>query len=270
MVPEIARALVAVGLIVAAAAVSPSRAGADCVLRVAWEPYAPYTFRDESGEISGIDIEVIKAVAEGIGCELTYRELPWARILLEVENGAVDISSSTSLTPERARWAYFSRPYRRTEMALFVRRGESSSHRLDSLTDIMDSDFRLGVIDGYFLGEDFARLKEDPAFAAHVDPAADYATNLHKLAHGRIDGFLVDDVAVLMNEARALDMLDTIERHPLSIPGDELHFMFSKRSVAPEVFTAFDRELARLQAEGRFDHLLEDREPRQAPEDTSS
>lgn len=228
-----------------------------CLLRVAWEPYGLFTFEDAAGNVTGIDIEVVKAVAGEIGCDLVFRELPWARILLEVETGAVDVSSSTSLTPERTEWAYFSRPYRQAEMALYVRKGESDEYHLEKLEDIAHADFRLGVIDGYFLGEGYAQAMEDPAFAAHVEGAADYKVNLQKLLHGRIDGFLVDDTAVLMEEARALGILDRVERHPLAIAGDDLHFMFSKKTVSADTVAAFDRALARLQEQGRISRIFE-------------
>lgn len=245
----------AVSLVMAGAAAGADGAD-DCSLRVAWEPYGAYTFRNDEGEVTGIDIEVVKAVAQEIGCDVSFRELPWARILLEVEQGAVDLSTSTSWTEERTAWAFFSRPYRQTEMALYVRRGEAQAHGLEALTDIADGSFRLGVIDGYFLGEAYSAALNDADFVANVEVAADYATNLRKLVHGRIDGFLVDDVTVLEDEARALGILDRVERHSLAIAGDDLHFMFSKRSVPAQTVTDFDRALAKLLASGRIDAIV--------------
>lgn len=237
--------------------VSTLRAEGECTLRVGWEPYGVYTFKNDEGVVTGVDIEVVRAVARELGCDLTFRELPWARILLEVEQGAVDVSTSTSHTPERARYGRFSRPYRPAEMALFVRKSESGRYPLTSLADVAASEFRLGVIDGYFLGEEFAHAMTDPLFAAHVEGAADYAVNLRKLLHGRIDGFLVDDVGVLIDEARDLGILDAVERHPLAIAGDDLHFMFSKKSVDPDTAAAFDRALERLEADGSIDEIFD-------------
>ena len=77
-----------------------------------------------NGEATGADIDLIKAIADEIGCSVVPVELPWARILKEVEQGTLDLSTSTSWTPEREQWALFSEPYRETEIAIYVRRGE--------------------------------------------------------------------------------------------------------------------------------------------------
>jgi len=231
-------------------------AEAACVLRMGWEPYAVYTFADKDGNPTGVDIELIKAVAKEVGCEVTFRQLPWARMLLELENGVLDATSSTSKTPERELFAHFSEPYREAEMAVFVRRGETGKHPLKGLSSIPGAGFKLGVIAGYYYGPEFADLMEDPKFAAQVDGAADYETNIRKLLHGRIDGLLVDDVGVVTGEAKALGVEDKIERHPVRIAGDDLHFMFSRKTVDPATFEAINASLAKMIADGRVDEIV--------------
>ena len=123
------RWVVSVCLAWAAATALEAPAAEPCTLRVGWEPYAPFTFADENGEVTGADIDLITAIADAIGCAIVPVELPWARILKEVEQGTLDLSTSTSRTPERDQWALFSRPYRETEIAIYVRRGETPALR---------------------------------------------------------------------------------------------------------------------------------------------
>lgn len=233
-----------------------SSALAACELRFGWEPYVPYQFAGAGGEVTGADIVLMRELAAAIGCEVVFKELPWARQLLELENGAIDVVMSASRTPERAEYALFSMPYRRAEMAIFVRRGTVAQYPLSALSQIPEIGFRLGVILGYYYGEEFEQLRQDAAFAAYVDPAADYQTNIRKLLHRRIDGLLVDDVAVMLAEARALGVADRVERHPLAMPGDEFHMMFSRRSIAPDLVAAVDRELDAMKARGRIEAIL--------------
>ena len=94
-----------------------------CVLRVGWEPYGVYTFRDADGQATGIDIEMMRTVAKEVGCRTHFTERPWARILLEIEQGELEVTTSASRNREREAFAHFSRPYREAEVALFVRRG---------------------------------------------------------------------------------------------------------------------------------------------------
>lgn len=236
---------------------SGASALASCELRFGWEPYVPYQFAGDDGEVTGADIALMRELAAAIGCDVVFKELPWARQLLELENGAIDVVMSASWTPERAEYALFSVPYRRAEMAIFVRRGTLSQYRLTALSQIPEIGFHLGVILGYYYGQEFEQLRQNRAFAAYVDPAADYQTNIRKLLHQRIDGLLVDDVAVMLAEARALGVADQVERSPLAMPGDEFHIMFSRRSVAPDLVAAVDRQLHAMRAGGRIQAILD-------------
>lgn len=236
---------------------SGGRGFASCELSVGWEPYLPYQFAGEDGEATGADVALMRELGAAIGCEVVFRELPWARQLLELENGMLDVAMSASWTPERAEYVHFSTPYRRADMAIFVRRGSASEYPLEALAEVPDIGFRLGVILGYYYGPEFEELKQDPAFAAYVDPAADYPTNINKLLHGRIDGLLVDDMAVMRAEAERLGVADRVEAHPLRMPGDEFHLMLSRRSVPPEVVAAIDRQLEAMTASGRIRAILD-------------
>jgi polar amino acid transport system substrate-binding protein len=228
-----------------------------CHLRVGWEPYAPYTFADGDSQVTGADIDIIELVAQNIGCSMEFVELPWARILREIETGALDVSTSTSKTSERTKWAWFSNSYRETEMAIYVRKGESSSYRLSSLADIPGQRFRLGTIVDYFYGGDIARLFAEPAFSTWIEGAPDYRTNIVKLVNRRIDGYLVEDVTVMEAELEGLGFSDRVERFPLHVPGEKLHFMFSKKRVDSLIIEQVDVELANMRADGRLQAIFD-------------
>ena len=232
-----------------------------CELRVGWEPYAPYTFADEDGRATGADIDLIKAIAEEIGCKLEFAELPWARILREVENGTLDVSTSTSWTPERIEWALFSEPYRETDMAIYVRRGEASRFKLRSLADVPQQRFHLGIVVDYYYGTVFADLMKNPDYAAWIDGATDYPTNIRKLINERIDGYLAEDAAVMEAEIKKLDLAAQVERYSLRIPGEQLRFMFSRQTVAPEIVAKVDAAIARMRTDGRLQAILSQYHP---------
>jgi polar amino acid transport system substrate-binding protein len=173
----------------------------------------------------------------------------------EVEQGTLDVSTSTSRTPERDQWALFSKPYRETEIAIYVRRGETPRFALQELADIPEQQLRLGVIVDYYYGEALAEAASDPGFVAWIDRAPDYATNIRKLVSGRIDGFLVEDVAVMEAELAREGMSAAVERYPLRIPGEKLHFMFSRETVEPEMVAKVDDVVAQMRADGRLDAI---------------
>lgn len=244
------RLVVGIVLLMLALATARAETAESCVLRVGWTPYAIFTFAGENGEVRGIDAEAIRTVAEGAGCTVTFRQLPWARILLELGSGDLDATSSASRTAERERFAQFSIPYRRADTSIWVRRGESGRYPLSRLADIPASGMRLGVVVGYHYSDEFDRLMRDPAFNAHVDGASGYEVNISKLLHDRIDGFLVDDSTVMEGWMKTLQVRDQLERHPLPMPGEDLHFMFSRASVSAETVAKINKSLERLLVDG--------------------
>jgi polar amino acid transport system substrate-binding protein len=227
-----------------------------CALRVGWEPYAPYTFAGEDGQVTGIDVDLLNAIAEAIGCTVGFTQMPWARIIREVETGTLDIATSTSWTPERAEWGLLSMPYRETEIAIYVRGEDEGRFDLGGLVDVPAQGLKLGVIVDYFYGDELERLTEDPAYAMWIDGAPDYATNIRKLLNGRIDGVLAEDVGVMQTELQRLGAADSVVRHPLPLPGEELHFLFSRATVDPALVAQVDAAITRLKADGRLDAIV--------------
>jgi polar amino acid transport system substrate-binding protein len=243
------------------AALGQSAVAVACTLRVGWEPYAPYTYADAAGEVTGADIELVRTVAAEVGCGVAFAELPWARILREIEHGTLDVSTSTSWTPERTAWAWFSEPYRATEMAIYVRQGEVERFDLKSLADIAGQRFRLGVITDYYYGDEFQAFAHDPRYAEWIDGATDYPTNLRKLIGGRIDGYLVEDTRVMAAELARLGLADQVVAYPLHIKGEQLRLMFSRKTVDQDLVAAIDAALERMRADGRLAVLLSGHAP---------
>jgi polar amino acid transport system substrate-binding protein len=245
------------GLVRAVAAIVPLWAGAApaCELRVGWEPYAPFTFADELGNATGADIDVIRAIADEIGCTTVAVQLPWARMLKEIEQGSLDVATSASWTEERASWGRFSEPYREAEVAIYVRGDDADRYQLQSLADVPAQQLRLGVIVDYYYGDAVAAEIGKPEVVAWIDGAPDYPTNIRKLVNGRIDGFLAEDVAVMDTELKRMGVSDRVERYPLRIQGEELRFLFSRETIAPELVAEIDATLAAMKADGRLDAI---------------
>jgi polar amino acid transport system substrate-binding protein len=237
-------------------ATTGSAAAQQCTLRVGYDSYGVYSYTDGAGRAGGIDNDVVRAFAEELGCAVSFEELPWQRILLAIEAGQLELTSSASLTEERQRFARFSVPYRQAEVAIYVRRGETGRFPLKGLQDIPETSMRLGIVTGYYYGQEFEALMKDDRFAAQVDPAVDYDINIRKLLHGRIDGFIVDDAGVMVSALRRLGVADRIERYPLSLTGDDLRFMFSRKTVDASRVEEVNHILERMQDDGRLQAIM--------------
>ena len=233
------------------------RAVEPCSLSVGWEPYGTRIYVDAGGSVTGSDIELMQTLAQEIGCTIHFKQLPWTRHLLELQAGRIDVATSVRWTAEREGFGWFSDVYRHDEMALYVLRGTVENHPLTGLAALPETGFKLGVIGGYYYGPELEALMADPVFARQVEVASDYATNLRKLMHRRIDGVLADDVTVVIAAAKTLGLYERLEKHPLAVPGNVSHLLFSKKSVAPALVAAVNARLASMKSEGRLQRIMD-------------
>lgn len=96
--------------------------------------WAPWTYHDEEGNLTGFDVEVAKAVADKLGVEVQYAEGEWDGLLAGVQGGRYDIMvNGVGYTEERALAYNFSKPYCFNKTALIVR---SDNTDITSLEDL--------------------------------------------------------------------------------------------------------------------------------------
>ena len=65
--------------------------------------YAPFTYHDKSGKLTGYDVEVTRAVAEKLGVTVEFKETQWDAMLAGLKAGRFDmVANQVALTtPER-------------------------------------------------------------------------------------------------------------------------------------------------------------------------
>ena len=75
--------------------------------------FAPYEYYDDAtGEIVGIDVEIAKAVAEKLGCDLEIVDMQFDSIIAAVVSGKVDFGAAgMTVTEERLESVDFTESY---------------------------------------------------------------------------------------------------------------------------------------------------------------
>ncbi len=74
--------------------------------------FPPYEFKDESGNVTGIDAEIAAAVAAELGMELEIKDMAFESLITAVSSGAVDIVlAGMTVTPEREESVNFTTSY---------------------------------------------------------------------------------------------------------------------------------------------------------------
>lgn len=105
--------IIGAALLLVACGDSGNSGGGDLKLVAGTEAtYAPMEYIDSSGEIVGIDIDIVNAIAEEIGAEVEFNNIGWDPLFPAVKNGEIDFAvSSITITEKRKEDYDFTEPY---------------------------------------------------------------------------------------------------------------------------------------------------------------
>ncbi|WP_339668412.1 transporter substrate-binding domain-containing protein [Dasania marina] len=226
-----------------------------CSLSMGWEEWQPYAYKNASGELTGLDIELVTSILENMNCQLQLKNMPWKRLLNDTKEGNNDLVSGASITEERKQWGQFTLPYRQETRALFVRKGTSEKFAIHQLQDMVSAKFKLGLTRGVYNGDAFAKMMENPEFKKLTQVVSKESINPKKLVKNRIDGYVADAISG-SQILRDMGLSDKIEIHPYTIYAADVHVLMSKKSTNPELLEKFNNSLAQLQSEGKLQAII--------------
>ena len=235
--------------------IDPATSAVSCHLTMGWDPWEPYHFMNPVGEINGLDVEIVSAIAADANCEVSFKRDSWANLLQGIRDGSIDLISGATLTPERETYAYFSEPFRMETFALFVRAEERDQYVGKDLRTLMDAGMRVGITDAYIYGDEVRAMQDDPEYTELFFPADVSGTSASRLLDGQIDGF-IEDIFVASSMIRRRGLEEEIVTHPVNIGGSNaVRLMFSRSSVDEDLVTRFDQSLVHLRDNGEYDRI---------------
>lgn len=105
------------------------------VLRIGTEgTYAPYSYHDESGKLTGFDIEIAELVAERLGVKPEFIETKWDAMIAGLDADRFDIIvNQVGITEERQEKYDFSEPYTYIHGALIVAKDNDTIKTFDDI-----------------------------------------------------------------------------------------------------------------------------------------
>jgi len=85
-------------------------------------PWYPFEDKTDNGTYIGVDMDIVKEIAERLGVTLVIKEMSFDALIGAVESGQIDIAiSSFTITAERAKSIDFSTPYYVADQAVLVK-----------------------------------------------------------------------------------------------------------------------------------------------------
>jgi polar amino acid transport system substrate-binding protein len=171
-------------------------------------PFPPFEI-GQPPNITGYDIEVVNAIAQKLGVDVTYQDTSFDTIFRDLAQGKFDmVVAATTITPEREQKVDFSDPYYAADQALVVTPGSD----IRTVEDLADK--TVGAQDGT-TGEAYANDETD---AADVRGYPEGPDAISALKAGQVDAVVIDQPVA----QDALDKEGGIEI-PTIIPTGELY-----------------------------------------------
>ncbi len=154
------------------------------------DSFPPMGFRDEAGDIVGFDIDLATEVAERLGVELVLQPIDWDAKEMELSSGKIDcIWNGMTVNDERIATMFFTKPYIANEQVVIVP-GDSGIATFADLTGKT-----VGLQKGSSSLDALNKNEELASSLAEIVEYTDNVTAFLDLKAGRIDAFVVDEVA---------------------------------------------------------------------------
>jgi polar amino acid transport system substrate-binding protein len=236
-----------------------------CSKTVRWYDDRPYFEQAADGSVTGLTAAVTREALKRSGCEAEFVKMPFARALVELENGRLDILPDTLRKPARQRFAHFSQPAAiGVPNVLFTSVDAARKFKLNKLEDLVGSGFRLGVQIGVAYGGNFEELAARPDFKSQLSLVTERRNAWKMVALGRLDG-MVADLASGTLELRQLGLSGQIQATRLVVTSEPSVYAFSRRTTDPAFVERFNRALDSMVADGSYRALMDKYMPGIAP-----
>lgn len=127
------------------------------IIQVGADPFPPYQYLDENGEVVGQDYTTVKALFAAAGFEIHMVIDAWDTVFRSFEAGELEALFQVQKSPERESKYYFSQLLRNAVTEFVTGDEDLQINRLD---EISKRQISLGVLTGYTYGEAIDSLPE--------------------------------------------------------------------------------------------------------------
>jgi len=226
----------------------------NCHLKYGLTEWIPLQYIDDQGEAQGLQIDFVSSILQRMNCKLSFIPIPWNENLAKIKTGEVDFTANATPSDERRQYAYFSIPFHRDTFAVYVRSEDSEKYKMNSLSDLKISQFKLGLTKQYLYGEEVEAWQKDKKHAHLLSYVSAPRDNFVRLFEGEIDGFL-EDPFVVAYKLRSGELAKKVTSLPIRTFGHEASFIFSQASVTEDFVTRFNKALQAVKQLPKFQHL---------------
>ncbi|WP_324823789.1 amino acid ABC transporter substrate-binding protein [Sinanaerobacter sp. ZZT-01] len=208
------------------------------------DEFPPMGFRNESGEVTGFDIELAKLVAEKLDVEAVVQPIDWKTKEMSLESNKIDVIwNGYTIDKERNGKVEYTKPYLNNQQVIVVK----ADSKINTKADLADK-----IVGVQANSSGLKAIKKDKEFESTLAELKEYDTYPQALLDltGRTDAVVIDKILigyVMTQEPDTYRILD-------ETMGDEYYGIGCRKSgVALRV--AIDDALDELMNDGSIEAL---------------
>ncbi|MDD0978594.1 substrate-binding periplasmic protein [Pseudomonas shahriarae] len=210
----------------------------------AWPPFTDATLIN-----GGLATDIVSTALARAGFASDFEQVPWARALMGVGDGRYDVLINAWYDEARTQLGQFSDEYLLNRVRFIKRRDDPIEFQ--NLQQLHD--YPVAVVRGYAYSAEF---DADPQL--QKVPVHNFAMAVRMLAARRVRLTVEDEYVARFHLARESPRVrNAVEFLPKTLSENSLHILVSLKNPRHEQIVAgFDREIARMKADGSYARLL--------------
>jgi len=208
--------------------------------------YPPFETKDESGNPTGISVDLAKKIGEYIGKDVVIVNTAWDGLIPSIKTGKADmIISSMTIRDDRKKEVDFSEPYANSLLAIIANKNSG----IKSIEDLNKAGKKIAVKTG---STGFLYAQENLKNAEMI-ALTDESACVAEVSQGKADGFLYDQLTIYRNNKANLDTTTAT-----FIPFQNTEYWgIAVKKGNTELLDKINKFLAQYQKDGGFDELSE-------------
>ncbi|MDT0176831.1 cystine ABC transporter substrate-binding protein [Pantoea sp. RRHST58] len=215
-------------------------------LRVGLEgTYPPFSFQDESGKLTGFEVEFAQQLAQHLGVKAKLQPTKWDGMLASLDSKRIDVViNQVTISDERKKKYDFSTPYTISGVQALTMKAKAGT--------ISKPEDLAGKKVGVGLGSNYEQWLRDNVKGVDIRTYDDDPTKYQDLRSGRLDAILVDRLA-------ALDLVKKTG-NTMAVAGapfSRLESGVALRKGNDDLLNAVNQAIAAMQKDGSLTRLSE-------------
>jgi hypothetical protein len=204
-------------------------------LRIGIYENPPKVFTSESGDPSGIFVDIIEAIAELEGWELSYVHGTWMEGLNRLEAGEIDLMPDVAFSEARGSLYRF-----HSELVLsdWFQVYASRESGIRSIPDLDGK--RVAVLEGSVQEEAFLQIVEGFDLGVTLVPLTDYSGMLDSVSNGFVDAAIINRYFGSQNACGSRLVETAVIFHPTRL------YFAGSQNLSYDVLDALDRRLLEM------------------------